>query len=85
MAFHLKSLAAGSPSKATESTGLLNSGNMRRGNVGQVPGPVVTINTTQHLKRGMCSEDSGVYLDLSSPTGNLAVFVNCERNELALL
>lgn len=85
MAFHLEILAAGNPSKAAETTGFLSSGVIERGNVGQVPGPVVTVNITQHFKRRMCSEGSGMYLDLSSPAGTLAVFVNCERSEPALL
>lgn len=53
MAFHLESLAVGSTSKATESTGLLNSDDIKRGNVGHVPSPVVTVNMTQQLKRRM--------------------------------
>lgn len=84
MAFHLESLAAGGPSKAAETTGFLSSGVVKRGNVGQVPGPVVTININQHFKRRMCSEGSGIYLDLSSPAGTLADLVNCERNEPSL-
>lgn len=71
MAFHLESLAAGNPSKATESTEPHNSGDIKRDDVGQVPGSGVPVNITQDLKRRLCSEGSGLYVDLSSPAGNL--------------
>lgn len=84
MAFHLESLAAGNPSKATESTEPHDSGDIKRGKVGQVPGSVITVNITQDLKRRMCSEGSGSYVDLSSPAEKLAGFANSERSEPAL-
>lgn len=46
--------------------------------MGQVPGSVVTVNITQDVKRRLCSEGSGLYVDLFSTAGSLAVFANSE-------